>query len=156
MDENMRTNDGQELPADQVAEPADQVAEPVDQTAEANDQADVPAEQADAPVAMDWRFGASTKAAEPPAKREGIGGFFVVFGAVFGICVLLLIGVICLGDGSFQIIRKVQTERVVYVREDDGTSGLLTPNEAAQKVAASTVTIVVKTETASGNGSGFI
>ena len=163
MDENMRTNDGQELPADQVAEPVDQAAEPndqaaepVDQTAEANDQADVPAEQTDAPVAMDWRFGASAKAAEPPAKRKGIGGFFAVFGAVFGICVLLLIGVICLGDGSFQIIRKVQTERVVYVREDDGTSGLLTPNEAAQKVAASTVTIVVKTETASGNGSGFI
>ena len=108
MDENMRTNDGQELPADQVAEPVDQAAEPVDQaaepvdqaaepndqaaepvdqTTEANDQADVPAGQADAPVAMDWRFGASAKAAEPPAKRKGIGGFFAVFGVVFGICV---------------------------------------------------------------------
>ena len=147
MDDNMRMNDGQELPTDQVATPAeqaidptDQVATPADQAIDPADQVVTPAEQAAAADEMDWRFGA-TAPVESPVKKRGVGGFFAIFGAVFGVCVLLLIGVICLGDGSFQIIRNLRTERVIYVREDDGTSGLLTPNEAAHKVAASTVTI---------------
>lgn len=161
MEENKRIEEAPESSADQ-AEPVDQTeavdqAEPIDQ-AEAVDQTDgadrTEGERAEAPQ-TDWRFGAEPAPAEKK-RKGGHGGFFAIFGSVFGVCVLLLIGVLCLGDGSFQIIRNLKTERVVYVREDDGTSGLLTPHEAADKIGASTVSITVRTETGSGVGSGFI
>ncbi|MBQ8716325.1 MAG: trypsin-like peptidase domain-containing protein [Clostridia bacterium] len=93
---------------------------------------------------------------EEKKKKTGQIAFFTVFGAIFGICVLLLFLTLWLGDEGFEIIRNIRSERVIYVREDDGTSGLLTPNEAAQKVGDYTVTILVTTALGSGNGSGFI
>lgn len=108
-----------------------------------------------------WGFGDQNAVLQTQPKKEkkkktGQIAFFAVFGAIFGICVLLLFLTLWLGDEGFEIIRNIKTERVIYVREDDGTSGMLTPNEAADKVAASTVTVLVSTEAGSGNGSGFI
>jgi S1-C subfamily serine protease len=163
MEDDVRINAEQSVePAEQTVEPAEQVDGSAEQAAEPAEQAAEPAEQTAEPAGQavpspDWRFG---EGGEPPAptkrKRSGNGGFFAVFGAVFGVCLLLLIGVICLGDGSFQIVRNLKTERVVYVREDDGSSGLLTPNEAADRIAASTVSITVRTADGSGIGSGFV
>ena len=147
MDDEMRKNE------DPSAEQEPTAAEPMAASA---DPADVPAAQVSAPVEPDWRFGEAFPKSALKKKRSGYGSFFAIFGAVLGVCVLLLIGVICLGDGSFQIIRNLRTERVVYVREDDGTSGLLTPNEAAHKVKASAVSITIRTETATGIGSGIV
>lgn len=169
MDEELRKNEieasAAEAEASTVQESAEAEASTVQESAEAeastvqeSAEAEAPARQASAPVSpsVDWRFGEGAKDAAPKKRKNGYGGFFAMFGAVVGVCMLLLIGVICLGDGSFQIIRNLKTERVVYVREDDGSSGLLTPNEAAQKISASTVTILIRTETAEGNGSGII
>ncbi|MBQ9098446.1 MAG: trypsin-like peptidase domain-containing protein [Clostridia bacterium] len=103
--------------------------------------------------AVDWQFGAEPSDAK---KRPGKGAFFAIFGAVFGVCLLLLAVTLWLGDEGFQIIRNIYNERVIYVRQDDGTSGLLTPNEAADKVKKSTVTIVVTTANSTGHGSGFV
>jgi serine protease Do len=112
------------------------------------------------PQPLAWGFGdqSAVLPIEPKKekKRTGQIAFFAIFGAIFGICVLLLFLTLWLGDGGFEIIRNIRSERVIYVREDDGTSGLLTPNEAAQKVGASTVTVLVTTEAGSGNGSGFV
>ena len=96
---------------------------------------------------LSWDFG---------KKKQGSAkAFFAVFGAVFGACVLMLIATLFLGDG-FNIIKTLYTERVIFVREDDGTSGLLTPNEAADVVKKSTVTIVATSDTGRGIGSGFV
>jgi putative serine protease PepD len=98
-----------------------------------------------------WDFGG-----QEPKKKSGIGAFFAIFGGVLALCIALLVATLFLGDGGFQIIKTLHSERVIYVREDDGTSGLLTPNEAADVVKKSTVTISVKTATGGGIGSGFV
>ncbi|MBQ8356856.1 MAG: trypsin-like peptidase domain-containing protein [Clostridia bacterium] len=124
---------------------------------------DPPATEAPSSPPPAWNFG--TPSAVPPIKdpaderkkkKRGMGAFFAVFGGIFGICVLLLVLTLWLGDEGFQIIRNLYTERVIYVREDDGTSGLLTPNEAADAVKKSTVTISVTTSAGSAIGSGFV
>ena len=97
--------------------------------------------------------------AEPylPQKKGGGLRFFAVFGGVFAICVALLVATLFLGDGGFTVIRKLYNERVIYVREDDGTSGLLTPNEAADVIKKSTVTVVSYFEDGTtAIGSGFV
>ncbi len=85
--------------------------------------------------------------------------FVTLFCAVFGFCLLLLCGLLFLGDGGFSVIKTqlLQKERIVYVREYDEESGLLTPNEAAHVIAKSTVTVVTKTAGGGGaSGSGFV
>lgn len=103
-----------------------------------------------API-TDWGFGGTSA-----KKTGGMRAFFAVFGGVFGICVLLLIATLFLGGDGFQIIKTLHSERVIYVREDDGTSGLLTPNEAADVIKKSTVTVAVRTPNGNGVGSGFV
>ena len=105
-----------------------------------------------APIA-DWGFGGTVD--ESPKKGSGQKQFFTMFGAIFGICLVLLCLTLILGDG-FQIVRNITKDHYVYVREDDGTSGLLTAQEAADKVRKSTVTISVTSATGSGIGSGFV
>ncbi|MBE6595358.1 MAG: PDZ domain-containing protein [Ruminococcaceae bacterium] len=118
---------------------------------------EVPAKEAPVAPAIspDWQFGTSAPA--PVARKTHQGRpFLITFIAVFAVCVLLLIGTFLLGDGSFEIIRTVFTERTVYVREYDSESGLLTPNEAADVVRKSTVTVMIRTDTGTGIGSGFV
>jgi hypothetical protein len=97
------------------------------------------------PAEAPWSFGK-----KPPRKKTGIGGFFAIFGGVFALCIALLVATLFLGEGGFQIIKTLHSERVIYVREDDGTSGLLTPNEAADVVRKSTVTVSVTTASGAG------
>lgn len=82
--------------------------------------------------------------------------FAILFGVFGGVCVLLLLLTFFLGNAGFRITREVHTERTVYVREYDSTSGLLTPNEAADIGRKSTVTIQVKLPTGTVTGSGFV
>lgn len=100
-------------------------------------------------------FSGSESAPRRP-KRNGNRAFFAVFAAIFGVCILILLLTLFLGDAGFKIIKKVETERIVYVRQYDSESGLLTPNEAADRVRRSTVSVSVRTETATAIGSGFI
>lgn len=105
------------------------------------------------PIASAWEFGGEV---QPKKKRAGRIAFFSVFGSVLLICLALLVLLLFIGENGIQIIRTLHTERVVYVREDDGTGGLLTPQEAADTVRKSTVTVAVKTATGTGSGSGFV
>lgn len=99
-----------------------------------------------------WDF----RAAPVPTPKESKRTFFAVFGGVVALCLALLTLVLFMGEGGFQIIRTLYNERVVYVREYDEQSGLLTPNEAADVIKKSTVTISVITKTGRGTGSGFV
>ena len=89
-----------------------------------------------------------------PKKSKRI--FFAVFGGVVGLCLLLLVGLMFLGDGGIDIVKHLCSERTVFVREDDGSSGLLTPEEAADTVKKSTVTVRVRVNGVTGIGSGFV
>ena len=102
---------------------------------------------------LSWDFGRS---APPPAKKESKRTFFALFGSVVALCLALLILVLFMGEGGFQIIRTLHSERVVYVREYDSASGLLTPNEAADLIKKSTLTVSVIKESGRGTGSGFV
>jgi len=120
-------------------------------------------DRAESPVPApptDWRFG-DTDAEKRDVRPQGSGGarsFFAVFGGVVAAAMALLLLVLCLGESGFHILRTVtvEKERIVYVREYDSASGLLTPNEAADQMKKSTVTISVRTATGVGVGSGFI
>ncbi len=110
-----------------------------------------------APVSLDWQYGAPAPFVPVAvSNKKTYLKFGIAFGAVILVCFSLLFAALILGNEGFHIVREVKTERVVYVREYDSASGLLTPNEAAHEIAKSTVTVSVRTETAIGHGSGFV
>ena len=112
-----------------------------------------PATEQDTASEPVWQFGEQVQGG---AHTKGRRTFFVVFGVVVGICLLLLVGLMFLGDGGIDIFKHIYNERTVYVREDDGTSGMLTPHEAADAVRRSTVTVYAQTEGGTKIGSGFV
>lgn len=105
-----------------------------------------------APV-LPFDFGAPAAAAESRGSKKTFALLFAVFG---GVCALLLLLTFALGNAGFKIIRQVNTERTVYVREYDSESGLLTPNEVADLGRKSTVTVLVKKDSGTVIGSGFV
>ena len=107
----------------------------------------------DEPLCFD--FGAAG-ASEKERKKTGKIAFFAIFGGVLLLCLSLLALVLFTGSDGIRIFKTLHTERVVYVREDDGTSGLLTAQETADVMRRSTVTISIRTATTSGVGSGFV
>ena len=111
--------------------------------------ADVPAE-----VPLSWQFGERV-APQAGAKRKS-GHFYGVFAAVVAITLALLVLLLFVGETGIRIYRTITNERTVFVREDGTAEGLLTPEEAADAVRASTVTVSVKHADAYGIGSGFI
>lgn len=101
---------------------------------------------------FDFGVGASAKT-ESRGSRKTFAILFSVFG---GVCALLLLLTFVLGDAGFRIIRQIHTERTVYVREYDSESGLLTPNEVADIGRKATVTVLVKKDSGTVIGSGFV
>lgn len=115
-------------------------------------------EDAEPEISLDWKFGAtaSRAPAAQPGKKEG-KRFFGVFGAVIAICMALLVVTLFLGDTGIKIYRTLTNERTVFVKEyDNGDSGLLAPEQAADVIKKSTVTVSVRTQTGTAIGSGFI
>ena len=120
---------------------------------DATSDAEEAVEEEPARASISWDFGRTETL---PVKKESKRPFFAVFGSVVAVCLALLTLVLFMGEGGFQIIRTLYTERVVYVREYDNESGLLTPNEAADVIKKSTVTVSVITKSGRGTGSGFV
>lgn len=111
-------------------------------------------EQASCEEAVRFDFGAGDAPSEK--KKSGKLAFFAIFGSVLTVSLALLVLLLFVGENGIRIFRTLHTERVVFVREDDGTGGLLTPQEAAGVVRKSTVTVSVKTAEGTGTGSGFV
>ena len=130
--------------------------EPTDLPAEA--QADDGQEESEAalPIALDWRFGRREE--DAPVQQKGASKrFFGVFCGVVAACLAILIVTLFLGDAGIHIVRTLAYDRTVFVRENDtGEIGLLAPEEAAELVKRSTVTVSVRTALGAGIGSGFI
>ncbi len=115
-------------------------------------------EAADRQISPDWRFGEDAAKVDRAPTGAGNGKrFFGVFGAVVALCMALLIVTLLLGDAGIKIYRTLAHERTVFVKEyDNGESGLLAPEEAADLIKKSTVTVSIRTKTGTGIGSGFI
>ncbi len=149
------------LSAQAAAAPADgqeNAAEQAEEAEATDEQEPASSEEPQAPVqapAVAWQFGESVSEAKDK-KGNGQKQFFIMFGVIFGICLALLLLTLFLGNGGIQLVRNITKERIVYVRNDDGSSGLLTPQEAADKIKRSTVSISVTSPLGSGVGSGFV
>ena len=109
-----------------------------------------------AEVPLSWSFGAGQSTSEPSRKARGAGRFAGVFAAVVAVTLALLVVLLLLGDTGIRIYRTLTYERTVFVREEDTDGTMLSPEEAAALVRASTVTVSVKHTDAQGIGSGFI
>lgn len=104
----------------------------------------------------DWRFG---REAEVPATSRvgGAGRFFGIFGAVVALCMALLIATMLLGENGIRRYLTITHERTVFVEgEGADKEGLLAPEQAADLIKQSTVTVSVRTATGTGHGSGFV
>ena len=107
------------------------------------------------PEVLDFAFGKKEMPAlEQP--RSGKRAFFAIFGGVVFVCLALLVLLLFVGNDGIRIFKTLYSERVVYVRENDAESGLLTPQETADLIRKSTVTVSVRTADNSGIGSGFV
>lgn len=107
-------------------------------------------------ISLDWKF--SKREVSVPLKRQGNAKrFALVFSAVTAVCLALLVALLFVGDAGIKIYRTVTHERTVFVEGDgSGENGLLAPEQAAELVRRSTVTVAVRTKDATGHGSGFI
>ncbi len=108
-------------------------------------------------IAVDWQFG-KREAPVTPKKTGGAKHFTGVFCAVVAACLALLIVLLFVGDAGIKLYRTITHERTVYVEGQGGNNGgtLLAPEQAAEILRQSTVTVSVRTETGTGIGSGFI
>ncbi len=143
----------QELEAlDAQGESAEQ--DPCEEKQESNEGEETPAlELTCEEPTPDWEFGEEELRCEKRSTRR----FFAIFGGVFGACAVMLILMLFLGESGFKFTQIREIYRTVFVREDgSAASDLLSPQEAADKIKRSTVTVSVKTPTSAAIGSGFI
>lgn len=122
-----------------------------------------------------WNYGEQKRIDEEIARKGRSRGALVygiimtvAFVAALALLVLLLVGnrlnifpnaSLPSGDGTGELQATVETvisERVVYVRENNNESGLLTTQEIYAKCLPSVVSISVSGSQGSGVGSGFI
>ena len=120
-------------------------------------------ESKDLSIALHWEFGEAPVAAPQTASAptHATRRFVGVFAAVTAVFLAVLVVLLLIGDTGIKIYHTVTHERTVFVKDhDDGTSGLLAPEEAAEVVKQSTVTVVVRvsdgTSEGTAIGSGFI
>lgn len=112
-----------------------------------------------APIALHWEFGAAPSAPvlQAPEKSHATRRFIGVFAAITAVFLAVLIVLLFLGDAGIKIYRTVMHERTVFVKEyNTDVEGLLAPEEAAEVVKQSTVTVVSRMASGTGIGSGFI
>lgn len=108
----------------------------------------------EAQMPLDWRFG--ERSAAPSPEKHRAWRFYGLFAATLAVTLAVLVLLLFVGETGIKIYRTVTNERTVFVRENGTDGKLLTPEEAADLVRASTVTVSVKHEGAQGIGSGFV
>ncbi|MBR7184872.1 MAG: trypsin-like peptidase domain-containing protein [Clostridia bacterium] len=110
-----------------------------------------------------WNYGAQSAydRGAKPRRRRGALTFAIIMTVAFLVSFGVLIGVLvrfadqpALPDA--EVVPSVISERVVYVREYDSESGVLTVPEIAEKVKPSVVGVKVMSATGMGVGTGFV
>lgn len=125
-------------------------------------QGEQPATQS-APVYC-WNYGGQSAydAARKPKKHRGALVFAIIMTLAFLVSFGVLVAVLVLDDSPAPIdsddyvYQEPVGERVVYVREYDSASGVLTVPEIAEKVKPSVVGIKVMSVSGMGVGTGFV
>ncbi len=123
-----------------------------------------PAETPQAQPIYCWNYGAQSAydAGVKPQKQRGALVFALVMTFAFLISFGVLIAVLVMDDtpapidSEDYVYTEPAGERVVYVREYDAASGVLTVPEIAEKVKPSVVGIKVFTTSGAGIGTGFL
>lgn len=92
-------------------------------------------------------------------RRRGIYTYAIVMTAFFAVSFVILIaslltgGLVGRGAGT---AGGNGSDRIIYIREDDGESGLLTVQEIAEQSKPGIVAVVAKKAAGQGVGSGFV
>lgn len=178
--ESAAVPDLDEANADQKAVEADEAepavsAEKLPDTAEATEGADMPGaqsapERADAAkeetvVRYRWNYETQRTVDEQRSagsRRSGIVTYAVMMTAFFAVSFVILIASLLTGgltgrpQDAGQGSLTNPSDRVVYIREDDGESGVLTIQEIAEQSKHSVVAVTVKKALGQGTGTGFV
>lgn len=96
-----------------------------------------------------WTYGNERERAKKSRSSAGVLTFAIIMTIAFCLCFATLLGVILYESSEF-----VSPTRTIFVREDDGSSGVLTVPEISAKLGPSTVAIAVFYENKSGMGVG--
>lgn len=159
-----------------ITDPSEQGASALNADTSADTSAaDVPAESreetsqySDTPAAGEpeapkyvWTYESQLNAEKDRKKKDGKRGaliYAIIVTSVFAVCFAILAAVLAFGyiSGFTTRTETVYVDRVVYVRQDDGSSGILTVQEIAAKVTPSTVAILVTKDGSSGSGTGIV
>ena len=135
--------------------PAPVVAEPIRQLRENTERK---------PPVYRWNYEAQKNFMNSDTKKKRKSGAMIYAIVVTGVFVvafallafLLILNGLGIGNFADSPLGNDSSERVVYVREHDPASGVLTTQEIYNKCLPAVVTVSVSSETASGVGSGFI
>lgn len=108
-----------------------------------------------------WSYSEQLKQNQKNKKKESRKGtlvYFTIVISLFAVVFAILAAVLAFGyiNGFSTRSETVYLDRVVYVREDDGSSGILTVQEIVAKVTPSTVAVLVTTSEGSGTGTGIV
>lgn len=114
-----------------------------------------------------WNYGAQSAydAGHRPKKHRGALTFAIIMTLAFLVSFGVLVAVLVTSDdappvdyGNDYVYSETPTgsERVIYVREYDSESGVLTVPEIAEKVKPSVVGVKVMTASGMGIGTGFV
>lgn len=113
-----------------------------------------------------WNYGAQSAydAGQKPKKHRGALTFAIIMTLAFLVSFGVLIAVLVTSDDAPPVYdddyvyseAPSGSERVIYVREYDSESGVLTVPEIAEKVKPSVVGVEVMTASGMGVGTGFV
>lgn len=127
-------------------------------TAETVEKNETQAENEEATYAFRWDYDARSAEAAAKAKKSQKKGVLIYAGIVTAALLLCLstLVVLLFIDGYANVTETKVIEKVVYVRENDPESGILTVPEIAEKVKPSVVSILTEKTNSSGIGTGII
>jgi len=110
--------------------------------------------------AYHWSFESQVSFDKIERKKSGRKGalvYAIIVTSLFAVCFAILAALLLFGyTNGFGEVKTVYTDRIVYVREDAASSGMLSTQEIAAKVIPSTVGVSVSKKTGTGTGTGIV
>lgn len=157
---------------DNVEENVEEGEQNAQMPAESTENDGQPAKEQNAPASAEpvvryrWNYESQRATDEQRSarkQRSGILTYAIIMTAFFVVSFVILIASLLTGglvgrpgDSSKPVGDATASDRIVYIREDDGTNGLLTIQEIAAKSKPSVVAVSVKKTLGQGVGTGFV